>query len=867
MSAAAQHLITLPLSLAPQEIQHLQRMIPGKLLPQHGEIDLLTCYSDPTFPAAALRVMECILEQRVGVEQALHQLEETLSYHRCWSALRDVYLRHLQRHTRHTNQRVALQQKCLLLALQVAPHPTHAWHLLVDAFLPQSSPKTLIFSKEELEWITANFIQKGWLHLLSRWLDVAASSPFGSELPASLTGVLQQKIGGKQAFKGAQTLPPEEPDALRTHTSELLEQAQEEQDPDEARRLRLQAALLLSSMFELQSEAAACWHQMLSDPLPDSVCWHRLYELTIPSQRWELLGEVLQSFPAQDIQLPVATYLRLPFLIALEQGQIPHIDPIPILLRAFQLHPSDDKRFQALCRLLIGEQRWALLRRVRNLYLAHHLTTSNLSAHSSISRQTHHHFLDVLEALRSLPPTPEVQKEQFAVFLQAVTFFPHETSLISAMTLWSRSQPKEHPVHKLLKQLAKHKQGNVAFRSRMAQRTLQQYTAEQPFPSDAEEMYDAILEQHPKHKETIRAARQLAIISGQHNRVLALFDQELKLQTETDLQVALMLERADYQFWHMERPRAALQDCQKLLKLTPHDAQALHLMVECLELLEQPAKLASVLSQQLTHTKSTMLRRQLLRKLIRCALRSLQDHHIVLNALNELLQLPHSLPECIDTMEELLGIPKARIPLLSFLLEQEEALDEPHRSHTKLLIIRLMFQLLRFQEAKGRLQRFLQSSASSLPLLQEGEKIAVQHHAWKELAQSLTLQIELLQSRPHGLLSLASLYVQLGDLNTQLLGQPDEGCLAYAKALLYDPHNDKAHERLRDIFENKEAHVEIRDLLLSRSAYLRPAQAAGMIARASLIERHKRHQPEQARALLEQAQAMNPHHPMVQALL
>jgi tetratricopeptide (TPR) repeat protein len=193
------------------------------------------------------------------------------------------------------------------------------------------------------------------------------------------------------------------------------------------------------------------------------------------------------------------------------------------------------------------------------------------------------------------------------------------------------------------------------------------------------------------------------------------------------------------------------------------------------------------------------------------------------------------------------------------LIEREDELNEPHRSRIKLLIIRLMFALLRFQEGKSRLRHFLHHAKSSLLLLQETEEVAIQYHSWRELSQIIEQQIELLQSNPYPSLSISSLYVQLGDLHEQILNAPNQAQAAYRNALLYNPNDEHALDRIHTMLAKKGAFNECRELLLTQATQASSNHASELYVRAALLELNKLHHLDAAYNLLQQALELHPH--------
>jgi tetratricopeptide (TPR) repeat protein len=779
------------------------------------------------------------------MEATFRQIESLLASHENWPALRDFYIRFCERYQLHTPLRKEAQQKALLLSLHVAPHPTHALQLLIDS--QQQDPPSLPTMYHT--WAIQRLLEHGWLQQLHTYQQ---HTQHKHDLP---TTPLHNHPDTQSNTEWA--LPDDPDDLLHTIQQQQREAAQET-DPYEQRKKQLRIALLLSSSHDSHDTAATYWHEILSQSISDPIVWHQLYELTIPSQRWELLSLILQQFDPRDVVFPTSTRLRLPLLQALEQDLFPGLDPLPLLIHAFQQAPGDHRRFQVLTTILRQRNGWSLLRRVTCVHLAHQQSTQ--PSHNHQRFHSHAYLLSLLHSLQQAPNVPP--DDIFSTYLQAIAFSPKEDGLLSSLLHWSRTQPATHNVHHILALLALEGRGSVSFRMRIAQ-TLSAIPHSQ---EEAAQLYRDILEQHPKHIDALQAYRQLSIMRADFREALATIDQEMALQHEPIKITQLLQHKAQLLYWHLQQPEDALLACQEAIRIMPHNLPALQMMAEILEQLHQPKLLLPVLAQLIMPTEHPETKRYYLQKMLRYALHPLQDYKTALRTIRDLLTFPNTTATCVNAFEQLVHIPQAQMPLLSFLLEREEECKEPFYSQIKLIIIQLLFRQLRFQEARTRLQRFLQHANSSLPLLQETEAITVQHHAWNELATALKQQIQLLLTNPQTNAPIATLYIQLGDLYEQLLDDPNQAQEAYRKALIFDPKDADARERLEAMLHKQGGHAECRDLLASQARQLPRRQGAEALVRAALIAYHNQRDTETATKLLQEALQRNPHHPRANEL-
>ena len=122
----------LPVTLSREHFQQLQDKLPTFLDPDTQKISLRDCYIFPHIAPEVLHFLELRYLQQEGQEEGFRNIELSLSRVPAWAALRDFYLRFLHHSSRPSSLHQEARQKALVIATQVAPHPTHALQLVLD---------------------------------------------------------------------------------------------------------------------------------------------------------------------------------------------------------------------------------------------------------------------------------------------------------------------------------------------------------------------------------------------------------------------------------------------------------------------------------------------------------------------------------------------------------------------------------------------------------------------------------------------------------------------------------------------------------------------------------------------------------------
>ena len=811
----------LSITLSQQHFQPLHEKLPTFFNPKTQIISLRDCYSYPQMPPTLLHFLELLFAQQQGQEKAFRDTEYSLSRIRSWGPLRDFYLRYIQRQEQPSPLQQEARQKALLLATHLAPHPTHALQLLLDWLEHPHAPHPA-----QLHSIIQRFYQFGWCEHLSQLLQVIAET----ELLTSKAALYQQ-AGKELKHRVQQRMFLQH--RLNSTPAEKEELATVQTDVYEARWLWMRAAQQYNQNPSQRAQAVRCWRSILTEDLTDPNSWQYLYETLIPVSEWELLDAVLSPIQRHQVLLPSPAWLRYPFLEALRQQQLQHTDPLPFCLQALLQDPKDIQLFAWVTKMLMDRKQWKQLRKVYQLHL--------------VSLDDPLRIQEVLQQLVEMYSQLSLLEQAVPVALMALTFHPQNRNILAHLVSWSQKMSSQHPIHRILCTMANEGFGSQAFQLLCPPSK----PAEQPNLK-----HERILQKNPQNVEALHRVRQQALEQRDFEKALKLYQHELEMQQAPPARAFLLRSIAELCHFYLQRHTEALHNYRLAQQLTPQDPDLLLSLAELYETRGEYRNLIPTLGKLLNQLPSPQQHPQFLRKIVHVALDHLHDHSTAIQALSDLLLYHPPIHLSLDLIHKIALVEAARPALISLLFEREKELPTQERPFVWLEICRSLFLHNLHREARDWLQRIIELPDAPVHIAQEAEKLAARYLAWPELMMSLQRRILKLEKTPDPSVSLADLYLQLGELEQQHKNLK-HARTSYRRALLHAPLHPIAFERVRADLYEQGAYTELRILLHKQAPCITNHRiAAATYTQLALLEHHLS-QPEDAMIHLQQAQRLD----------
>ncbi len=794
--------------LTPEEFTKLNAIFPNykNLFPK--QLSLIYLYQNPYYPRRALFFIEKVLFERHGETNFFLTLERFLSKARLWSPLRDFYVRYLT-FAKNPKLRHHAQQKALLLSTTIAPHPSHALTIIMNMM---AHPQEL--SAELIQWTLSRFAAKKWTVQFTQLLEAIQSSKIlGIETePYRHAIALLSSRHPQTSFDLPSTLSQEE---KLQYAQQLATFANHQPDPTLARRYLIQAAKLYADSDPQHS--LDCWQTLLKRFPRSTSLWQELYNFAIPNERWQLLDSLLAPIDEKSLIIPSSSLLLLPLIEALQQNLLPHIDPLPFLIHSFLLAPHNYKRLKILASELSKRKEWLRLQKFYRFHLLssrdHH---SLKKAHLDYAHLLQHHLDDSQQAFRH--------------YLMALSFDPNDQSIYSQLLKCDPTQINIPSFLSLLHSFALNDQGNLSFQLGVAKFFLQ-HTQHTDY---AHQLTEHILQQHPLNQQAQQIWQQITHTPWPHQNLITSTDFPLP-QIIEDLQEKL---QPIVNFVERQKQQQLLLPLFKFLSQLP--------------------------SQQ-------SFRHSLLPKILQLSY-LFEKHEQTLNILHELLSQHDNLHILDNFIETIKKDPKSPT-FLKQLFEQTIPLYnyENYSSafiRLNLYFIDLLFSLKERHQALQRLQQLLIYPLSPEEL-SELEEITIRFKAFPETAQILYRRIQSLETEEADNPLLPKLYLQLGELWREQLGDPQQALSFYQLAKLFDQEeNPLILESLERALEETGDYHQWHQLLLERLPKAADRkEAAALYMKIALLERDKLEQPKLAFLHLKKAFTLDPSATVIHPIL
>lgn len=784
-----EYILTLSVELSNIARQAVRDMFPSFIGLEKRVIFLRDLYSNVELPPPILIYFEHLYFQQQGEEQAFHNIEDSLAQRQNWSKLRDFYIRYT-RCGRLSDLLLKAKEKVLLLATQLAPHPMHILRLLSDWLEEPITPHPL-----QLQAAIRCFVHHGWYHHLALLLKKLATHELLNQRVDSYNLVAEQLL---------QRVRSQAPQSF-THAAlslqDLEHYIQNKTNCYESRHILRSSTKLYASQPLKLMQIAHCWHSLLLKDIEDAQNWHFFYELLIPNQQWELLDAILSSLPPKEIPLPDEAELRILLLKALLQHQMPNVDPLPFYVRAFVQDPRDTSLFDITIKLLCERKQWKSLRQIYQLYLVHLK-----------------HPLEIFETLKSLLSLYQKQllqfEQAFQICLMALAFYPDDRAMLTQLIDWSHQLPSNHPVHNILCNLSREGNGSIGFQihHQAAKAILH------PTELDSYRFYTRILQTNPYHIEALHRAREIALRNKRYEDALALYQHELKIQNLPTIRASLLCSMAEI-FYRLYQYDQALHTYRLALEQTPQDANILISLAEIYETIGEYRYAISALGKSIDYLPAFHLRIPHLRKIFYIALEQLGDITIALQALRDLFPLM-KFSQIVPLIHKLSSNAMSHLPLLSMLMERKADVEQMYRSWLEIEICRMLFLNNYTPEAHKFLREILEQRRLSRSLLAKIEVLALENQLWAEASLALQKQIDLLTESPRLNISLADLYLRLGDLEYRHYNNLYRATYLYDIGLVYNPTHPAIIERLREYLYVNGAYKELHNFLLEHAPHI-----------------------------------------------
>lgn len=739
--------------------QHLSLLSPKARLLQQDSIPLWKCYQDPNVSVSAQHYIERTREQREGMEATFRHIEDALAQRQLWSALRDFYLRYIQRYQLETSLRTEALRKALLLSLQIVPHETYALQLLQDVLSRAERSKSPL-SRKQLLWAIQIFQQNGWQHSLRILLRDLRKIAHAYHLVSFLHDM--------------EALHPIDDEQLTKRNQGVLR-------PIYAPKFYIEKNT--TQKTSTSNRRAEYWIQLLSHAPSQRLIWESMYESTIPQKDWMCIRNIWDAFEVHTILYPQTQKLRTTLAHALQDGVLgTHKRMLTLLLRLFELHPCDRTCFEIVQQQL-------------RTYAMHELHRTVVHAHISalIQRETNTTFEELYKRIwgsrQWLSSSSDTQT--FSDYVQRLVFFPEDKTTISELFQWSHDQEEKHPVHKVLLQMALEGRGSNSFKLKMAQK----------YFIKNEQHTSTIIEEHLLKENSddlciVQTLRTRAEHAQAYTRVIELLQHESKLQTSNAVLECNFLQQIEILGEHLRQPGRAYEACQEALKLQPSSLRILEQMVRWTEANNVATTFYSIQRQHTTYPIEQTKLYSLLQKILTHALDSLEDISLLLDILFELVTLPNATLKALTTLEKLLSVEGAPRIICAFLEQHKASFKTLYQIEIQLLFIRSLFAMNQREAATQQLQEALRYAQSSLAQLEHVKAIAIEYNVWDLVLSILEQEIQWVQAAPMHHKTLSHLYTQVGTLHRLFLQQPKYAQRAYKMALLYSPTDTEVFEQM-----------------------------------------------------------------------